>query len=53
MTFFGHVFCNNEVGFGKRLIGRQGGEAVEACHSLGDALRNGLDYGVGDVFKPV
>ena len=52
VAFFGHVFGENEVGFGERLIG-QGGEAVEACHGLGDALRDGLGYGVGDVFEPV
>ena len=47
VTFFGHVFGENEVGFGERLI-VEGGEAVEACHGLGDALRDGLGYGVGD-----
>ena len=52
VAFFGHVFGDDEVGFGERLIG-QGGEAVEACHGLGDALRDGLGYGVGDVFEPV
>ena len=52
VAFFGHVFGENEVGFGERLIG-QGGEAVEACHGLGDALRDGLGYGVGDVLEPV
>ena len=52
VTFFGRVFGENEVGFGERLIGH-GSKTVEACHGLGDALRDGLGYGVGDVFEPV
>ena len=52
VAFFGHVFGENEVGFGEGLIG-QGGQTVKACHGLGNALRDGLGYGVGDVFEPV
>ena len=44
VTFFGHVFGENEVGFGERLIG-QSGEAVEACHGLGDACAMGWAMG--------
>ena len=35
VAFFGHIFGDHQVGFGESLIG-QGGEAVEACHGLGD-----------------